>query len=148
MTTLDTTSLVDKQLATLRDSPVNNDGASDAVLASIFTYLMGVLPDASDGRIHWFCGRAVSTTVAAATFLIRLFAYSSPLVEQWRTKFRACLNECPDCVQGLQEAKITSKNTFVFRFRTNAYLYNFCPDILERSLQIFCSVRDSEELKE
>ncbi|KAF7346319.1 hypothetical protein MSAN_01859600 [Mycena sanguinolenta] len=116
MTTPDTVSLVDNQLATLRDSPVNNDGASDAVLASIFTYLMGVPPDTLDGRLHWFCARAVSTTLAAATFLIRLFAYSSPLVEQWRTKFRACLNGCPDCVQGFEEAKITSKNTYFGAF--------------------------------
>ncbi|KAJ6508793.1 SEN1 N terminal-domain-containing protein [Mycena sanguinolenta] len=128
MTTSDTISLVDNQLATLRDSPVNNDGASDAVLASIFTYLMGVPADASDGRIHWFCGRAVSTTLAAATFLIRLFAYSSPLVEQWRTKFRACLNGCPDCVQGFEEAKITSKHT---------YFGAFSADVLQGFYQSF-----------
>ncbi|KAF7365221.1 hypothetical protein MVEN_00393700 [Mycena venus] len=109
----DTNPAVDKILATLRDSPVNNDGASDAVLSSIFAYLMEVPPDASDSRIHWFCGRAVSTTVGAATFLIRLYAYSSALVEQWRTRFRACLNGCSDCVQGLQEAKVTSMKTFV-----------------------------------
>ncbi|KAJ7109726.1 SEN1 N terminal-domain-containing protein [Mycena crocata] len=109
-------SLVDEQLATLRDSPVNNAGASDAVLASIFTYLMSVPPNASDGRLHWFCARTVSTTVAAATFLIRLFAYNSPLVEEWRTKFQACLNACSRCVQGLEEAKATSKNTYFGAF--------------------------------
>jgi senataxin len=116
MTNNDQNSIVDRQLATLRDSPVNNDGASDVVLSSIFTYLMGVPVNASDGRLHWFCNRASSTTVAAATFLIRLFAYSSPLVEEWRTTFRSCLNGCPDCVLGLQEAKLTSKNTFVSSF--------------------------------
>ncbi|KAJ6477453.1 SEN1 N terminal-domain-containing protein [Mycena vitilis] len=109
-------SLVDRQLATLRDSPVDNEGASDAVLASVFTYLMAVSPDASDGRLHWFCGRAISTTVAAATFLIRLFAYSSDLVEEWRSKFRTCLNGCPECVQGLEEAKATSKTTYFAAF--------------------------------
>ncbi|KAJ7250875.1 SEN1 N terminal-domain-containing protein [Mycena haematopus] len=128
MTAFDTISFIENQLATLRDSPVNNEGASDAVLASIFTYLMEVPPDASDGRIHWFCGRAVSTTVGAATFLIRLFAYSSPLVEQWRTKFRACLNGCPDCVLGVEEAKITSRNT---------YFGAFSADILQGFYQSF-----------
>ncbi|KAJ6584978.1 hypothetical protein B0H19DRAFT_405090 [Mycena capillaripes] len=55
MTIHNPNSSIDLQLTTLRDSPVNNDGASDTVLASIFTYLMGVPPDASDGRLHWFC---------------------------------------------------------------------------------------------
>ncbi|KAJ6559197.1 SEN1 N terminal-domain-containing protein [Mycena vulgaris] len=119
MTSHDARSAVDQQLATLRDSPVNNDGASDAVLASLFTYLMGVPPDQSDGRSHWFCGRTIPTTVAAATFLIRLFAYSSSLVDEWRTKFRGCLNGCSECVQGLQEAKVTSKTTYFGAFAEN-----------------------------
>ncbi|KAJ7505328.1 AAA domain-containing protein [Mycena galericulata] len=82
---------LDRQLATLRDSPVDNAGASDAVLANIFTYLMEIPSSPSDGRLHWFCSRATPTTVAAATFLIRLFAYSSPLVEEWRRKV-SCLS--------------------------------------------------------
>ncbi|KAJ7095873.1 SEN1 N terminal-domain-containing protein [Mycena belliarum] len=107
---------IDQQLVSLRDSPVDNDGASDVVLSQIFSYLMAVPPTQPDGLIHWFCGRAISTTVAAATFLIRLFAYSSALVEEWRTKFRKCLNGCAECVQGLQEAKISSQNTYFGAF--------------------------------
>ncbi|KAJ7670210.1 SEN1 N terminal-domain-containing protein [Mycena rosella] len=109
-------SAIDQQLAILRDSPVDNGGASDAVLGTIFTYLMGVPPSQSDGRLHWFCRRATPTTIAAATFLIRLFAYSSALVEEWRIKFRNCLNGCAECVQGLQEVKATSKNTYFGAF--------------------------------
>ncbi|KAJ6619424.1 SEN1 N terminal-domain-containing protein [Mycena sp. CBHHK59/15] len=112
-------STIDQQLATLRDSPVNNDGASDAVLSDIFTYLMGVPPSPSDGCLHWFCDRATSTTVGAATFLIRLFAYNSPVIEQWKTKFRFCLNGCSECVKGLQEAKFTSKTTYFGAFNAD-----------------------------
>ncbi|KAJ7780655.1 SEN1 N terminal-domain-containing protein [Mycena maculata] len=96
MTADDKISLIDQQLSTLRDTPVDNDP--------------------SDGCLHWFCRRATSTTIAAATFLIRLFAYSSNLVDEWRTKFRTCLNGCPECVQGLQDAKTTSKNTYFGAF--------------------------------
>lgn len=133
----DKLSPIDQQLAALRDSPVDNAGASDAVLATLFTYLMGITPSPSDGRLHWFCDRATSTTVAAATFLIRLFAYSSPLVEEWRTKFRACLKGCPECVQGLQDAKITSKNTCVFALSVFVVFNRHPPDISERFPLIF-----------
>ncbi|KAJ7935638.1 hypothetical protein B0H13DRAFT_1854272 [Mycena leptocephala] len=90
MTNNDQNSIVDRQLATLRDSPVNNDGASDVVLSSIFTYLMGVPVNASDGRLHWFCNRASSTTVAAATFLIRYFgAFSADILAGFYQSFEA-----------------------------------------------------------
>ncbi|KAJ7644130.1 SEN1 N terminal-domain-containing protein [Roridomyces roridus] len=115
MASSDSLSSLDKRLASLRDFPVDNAGASDTVLADIYKYLMAVLPS-SDGCLHWFCSRATSTTIGAATFLIRLFAYSSPLVEDWRKKFRLCLKSCTGCVQGLQDAKISSKHTYFGAF--------------------------------
>lgn len=98
-------------LATLRDTPVDNAGASEKVLGQIYTYLMGVTPTAADDRTHWYCQLADPTTVAAATFLLRLFAYGSAQVELWKKKFRACLNSCAECVRGLEEAKVSSKHT-------------------------------------
>ncbi|KAJ7784568.1 SEN1 N terminal-domain-containing protein [Mycena metata] len=97
-------------------SPVDNSGASEAVLGSIFQYLINVPPTVSDGCVHWFCDRAISTTVAAATFLLRLFAYNSPAVVEWQIKLRSCLNGCCSCVQGLQEVKVTSRNTYFGAF--------------------------------
>ncbi|KAJ7175856.1 SEN1 N terminal-domain-containing protein [Mycena filopes] len=116
MTSHDAASIVERQLSLLRDSPVDNSGASEAVLASIFKYLMDVPPTVSDESVHWFCGRAAPTTVAAATFLLRLFAYNSPAVEEWQTKLRSCLNGCCNCVQGLEEAKLSSRNTYFGAF--------------------------------
>lgn len=102
---------VEKLLTNLRDVPVNTEGASDSFLGPIFTYLMKVPPDPSDGILHWFCERAGQLTIAAATFLIRLFAYNSPRVNAWKKKFEECLGGCCDCVKGLEEAKLSSKDT-------------------------------------
>lgn len=102
---------VDKLLQDLRDVPVNTEGASDSFLGPIYTYLMKVTPNRSDGVLHWFCDRAGQLTIHAATFLIRLFAYNSPRVDAWKEKFEACLGSCSDCVKGLEEAKLSSKAT-------------------------------------
>lgn len=98
-------------LARVRDVPVNTQGASDSLLATIYTYLMHVKPDPKDGTLHWFCPRADDLTINAATFLIRLFAYNSRQVELWKQKFDTCMSGCCDCVRGLEEAKVTSKAT-------------------------------------
>jgi senataxin len=102
---------VEKLLAKLHDVPVNTEGASDSFLGPIFTYLMAVPPNRSDGILHWFCSQASQLTVDAATFLIRLFAYNSPRVDVWKEKFELCLGGCCDCVKGLEEAKVSSKDT-------------------------------------
>jgi senataxin len=102
---------VEKLLQNLRDVPVNTEGASDSFLGPIFTYLMKVPPNPLDGVLHWFCDRAGQLTIDAATFLIRLFAYSSPRVDVWKEKFEACLGSCCDCVKGLEEAKRSSRDT-------------------------------------
>jgi senataxin len=102
---------VEKLLTNLRDVPVNTEGASDSFLGPIFTYLMKISPNPSDGTLHWFCDRASQLTIEAATFLIRLFAYNSPRVDTWKEKFESCLGGCCNCVRGLEEAKVSSKST-------------------------------------
>ncbi|TFK40652.1 SEN1 N terminal-domain-containing protein [Crucibulum laeve] len=118
---------VKKLLATLHDNPVDNSGASDDVLGSVFSYLIAVPPTPS-GDLHWFCHEADPTTVAAATFLLRLFAYNSAQVNSWKEKLHLCLSRCVLCVQGLQEVKVTSKDTFFGAFD---------PVILERFYDMF-----------
>jgi len=98
-------------LATLRDNPIDNAGASDSVLTQIFTHLMNIPSNPVDNLFHWFCCRATPITIAAATFLIRLFAYNSPQVDVWKARFQSCLSGCSECVQGLEEAKVSSKDT-------------------------------------
>ncbi|KAK0201742.1 SEN1 N terminal-domain-containing protein [Desarmillaria ectypa] len=98
----------------LRDSPVDSENLSNDVLARIYNYLMGVFKDRED--IHWFCGRATTTTVAAATFLIRLFAYTSSLVLTWKERLSACVTKCADCAFGLERAKYSSRTTYLAAF--------------------------------
>lgn len=102
---------VEKLLVNLRDVPVNTEGASDSFLGPIFSYLMNVTPNSSDGVLHWFCDDAGQLTIDAATFLIRLFAYNSPRVDAWKMKFEICLGGCSNCVKGLEEVKLSSKDT-------------------------------------
>ncbi|KAF5369282.1 hypothetical protein D9758_002689 [Tetrapyrgos nigripes] len=103
-------------LEKLRDSPVDSEQLSDDVLAKIYDYVMKT---AETKRIHWFCTKAESTTVIeAATFLLRLFAYSddNPKVSKWKGKLDECLNGCADCVLGLERAKTTSRETYFGAF--------------------------------
>lgn len=103
---------VEKILAQLRDVPVDTGGASDSYLGPIFSYLMKITSnDHSSDVPHWFCSRANQTTVEAATFLIRLFAYDSPRVTQWKNTFEKCIGGCCECLQVLEEVKISSRAT-------------------------------------
>ena len=103
---------VEEILAKLRDVPVDTAGASDLYLGPIFSYLMKKLSnDHSNGVPHWFCSRVNQLTVDAATFLIRLFAYDSPRVTQWKNTFEKCMGGCCECLQGLEEVKISSRTT-------------------------------------
>ncbi|KAH9042137.1 SEN1 N terminal-domain-containing protein [Lactarius pseudohatsudake] len=54
----------------------------------IFDYLFKVPAALSDGVYHWFCQRADSVTQEAAIFLIRLFAYDSQRVNDWRARMK------------------------------------------------------------
>jgi senataxin len=97
-------------LANLRDNPADTTSASDAILEQVYLYLMEV-PQNDAGEIHWFCKLADSTTVEAATFLIRLMAYQSKEVNRWKSKLHQCLSACASCVQGLESAKVASQAT-------------------------------------
>ncbi|KAF8645168.1 hypothetical protein AX16_007996 [Volvariella volvacea WC 439] len=115
-----------KLLETLHDSPVDTNGASEAVLAQVHGYLMHV-PASKDG-LHWFCSLADPTTIAAATFLLRLHAYSSPEVAKWKERLSVCLESCLACIQGLEEAKFTSRSTYFAAFpeaTQTAFFNNF-----------------------
>jgi senataxin len=101
---------VQSLLSNLRDAPVNTDGALDAILAPIYDHLMKV-PSTPDGRFHWFCERAEPVTIEASTFLIRLFAYNSPRVDEWKKRFESCVTGCLLCVKGLGELKESSRKT-------------------------------------
>lgn len=109
-----TTNDVDKVkalLVKLHDTPVNSADGSDDVLAPLFNYLMKVPSNSSDKSYHWFCSRADQVTVGAATFLLRLFAYGSPKVDEWRARLIGCLAGCCACVKAFGEAKFTSRST-------------------------------------
>ena len=106
---LKTRTEIEELLVNLRDAPVDTEGDA-TVLAPVHGFLMNV-PQSPGGGFHWFCDKADAVTVSAATFLIRLFAYSSTLVDAWKERFERCLNGCSDCVKGFGEAKFTSAST-------------------------------------
>ncbi|KAG9315885.1 hypothetical protein JVU11DRAFT_3534 [Chiua virens] len=86
MTTASDVQKVKALLTKLRDAPVNSADGSDDVLAPVFSYLMKVPSNSSDQSYHWFCSQADQATVGAATFLLRLFAYNSPRVDEWKAR--------------------------------------------------------------
>lgn len=95
----------------LRDRPVNSEECSEATLKTIYDYIVSRPLNRSDKLLHWFCDRAGPTTIAAASFSLRLFAYSSGEVAIWKNTFRKCVSKCPDCVRGLEVAKVESRKT-------------------------------------
>ncbi len=100
-------------LERLRHEPIGSEGSTNNAMKVILDYLFKVPVTPSDGVYHWFCQRADSVTQEAATFLIRLFAYDSQRVDDWRLRMKTFLASCCDCVRGLQEAKRTSQETCV-----------------------------------
>ncbi|KIJ64432.1 hypothetical protein HYDPIDRAFT_187805 [Hydnomerulius pinastri MD-312] len=116
MTTTKDANKVKALLASVRDTPVNTADASDDVLGPIYGYLMKVPSNSSDKCYHWFCSSADQLTVEAATFLLRLFAYNSPNVEEWKNRLRGCLAGCCACVKSFGEVKVTSRLTYFGAF--------------------------------
>ncbi|TFK52558.1 hypothetical protein OE88DRAFT_1796188 [Heliocybe sulcata] len=102
-------------LKEFRDTPVDTQGASDAILGSVYGYIMKV-PEDGDGSLHWFCGRAEQLTIEAATFLIRLHAYNSGRVNTWKDRLQICMSSCCGCVGARQTAKFTSRHTYFGAF--------------------------------
>ncbi|KAG6334081.1 hypothetical protein ID866_5013 [Astraeus odoratus] len=103
-------------LASVRDTPVNTTEGTDEVLAPVHAYLMSIPSSTSDKCYHWFCSRAEQLTMDAAAFLLRLFAYDSPQVDQWRARLKDCLARCSECVKGLGEVKVSSRSTYFGAF--------------------------------
>lgn len=100
---------VKKTLDNLRDNPADTGAAGSEVLTLITDFLFK--PLSLEAPVHWFCSRADKPTIDAATFLLRLHAYNSDIVKQWRQHLTRCLKGCYNCVRGLSEAKTTSKHT-------------------------------------
>lgn len=99
---------VSNKLEEFRDAPVMQPSGQD--LYTIFQFL--VLENSpAESQLHWFCAQAQPLVFEAATFLLRLHAYSSSLVAQWREKLQTCMAGCAQCVKGLQEVKGTSRHT-------------------------------------
>ncbi|KAI0269828.1 SEN1 N terminal-domain-containing protein [Gloeopeniophorella convolvens] len=85
-------------------------------MSEVLDYLFKVPTDPSDGAFHWFCQRADPTTREAASFLLRLLAYDSQRVNDWKVRMKGMLRSCCDCVKGLQEAKEASRTTYLAAF--------------------------------
>jgi senataxin len=93
----------------LHDTPADTQMARPAVLLPIYNYLMDVAPHS--GQYHWFCDQAEQLTLEAASFLLRLIAYSSDQVDAWKLRLEEIMAGCAHCVKGLAEAKLTSRRT-------------------------------------
>jgi len=104
---------VEALLERLRKEPVGSEGSTDQIMKVIFDYIVKVPEDPLSGAYHWFCQLADNVTQEAATFLIRLFAYDSQRVDDWKARMKKIISSCCDCVRALQEAKRTSQQTCV-----------------------------------
>lgn len=107
---------VETLLERLRKEPVGSEGSTDQIMKLVFEYLINVPGDTPDGAYHWFCQLADNVTQEAATFLIRLFAYDSQRVDDWKARMKQMISSCCDCVRALQEAKRTSQQTCVYLY--------------------------------
>ena len=107
---------VETLLERLRKEPVGSEGSTDQIMKVVFDYLINVPDNPSGGAYHWFCQLADNVTQEAATFLIRLFAYDSQRVNDWKTRMKKIVSSCCDCVRALQEAKRTSQQTCVYLY--------------------------------
>lgn len=92
-----------------RSNPVGSSGHEEE-LTIIYRYLANN-GKANDGLTHWFCAKAGDLTREAATFLLRLFAYTSDNVNEWKWRLIQVLHGCCECVAGMNEAKFSSRHT-------------------------------------
>jgi senataxin len=101
------------RLAHYRDHPTDTKGVPESDLESFYNYLVKT-ENSQNASIHWFCSKAEDPLVTeAATFLLRLHAYNGGRVIEWRKQLQTCLGCCCDCVRGLQENRISSRDTCV-----------------------------------
>ncbi|KAI5896492.1 uncharacterized protein SCHCODRAFT_01200004 [Schizophyllum commune H4-8] len=110
-------------LADVRAEPAKYNKPSDTVLGAIFGLVVKTGPS-EPSQIHWFCSQASETLSEAATFLIRLFAYNSPLVETWKAQYSLCVNECVQCALGVEIAKTRARSIYMSSFPPDT-LVNF-----------------------
>lgn len=101
---------ISTKLERLRDAPVAQ--ASNDELLSIFRFLIQETAP-NNGKVHWFCSQTQPLVLEAATFMLRLHAYNSKNVVQWRQRLQACLGSCSPCAKRLQDIKETSRHTCV-----------------------------------
>ena len=99
-----------KRLKKLKDEPIDAAGTQDEVLIPIVEFVMALKPGAN-GVLHWFCRDADGVVREAATFLLRLFAYSNDVVTGWKERMLKCLHSCSGCAQSLDKIKETSSST-------------------------------------
>lgn len=97
-----------KRLKHLHDKPAKTEDAPDSVLTPIYKYLIREQA-LVDGILHWFCSRADEVIIEAATFLLRLHAYSK--VDEWRKWLWTCLSGCCYCVRAFNETMVSSRET-------------------------------------
>jgi senataxin len=104
---------VSRILDKLKRVPVNTDGAPDTILGPIYSLLIKA-PSSENHALHWFCGDARPVVVEAATFLLRLHAYTNnPRVDNWKDKMANVLHGCCNCIQCYQDIKISCRDTWV-----------------------------------
>lgn len=103
---------VDDILKRLRESPADNDVATETLLERIFSALMSV-PATPAGQLHWFCDQASETTFEAASFLLRLYGFNGPAVDSWKQGFQKCLSSCAACIESLECVKVSARSTYV-----------------------------------
>ncbi|KAJ3747263.1 AAA domain-containing protein [Lentinula detonsa] len=103
---------VQNLLQRLHDIP--SEDAQETELESIYAYLQRSTTKKTG--FHWFCRHAEPLTTESATFLLRLFAYSSPKVETWKGWLNNCLGACAECVLGLEKAKVSSRKSYFGAF--------------------------------
>ncbi|KAF8516825.1 SEN1 N terminal-domain-containing protein [Hysterangium stoloniferum] len=107
---------VSRILDRLKREPVNTDGAPDTVLGPVYSLLIKA-PAGEDRILHWFCGSAKPVVVEAATFLLRLHAYTNnPRVDNWKDKMAGVLHGCCNCLQSYMDIKISCRETYFAAF--------------------------------
>ncbi|PPQ66263.1 hypothetical protein CVT24_007281 [Panaeolus cyanescens] len=109
--------LVRGLLDNLYRNPEGNT-VKEETLGAIFTHLYDVKPN-SAGEYHWFCSQASTLTIDAATFSIRLFAYSSEAVTLWKARLRKCISCCASCVRGMELAKELSRKVYMSTYEVH-----------------------------
>jgi senataxin len=100
---------VEALLKRLREEPANSEDTPEDALISVYEYLMAATP--IGGSHHWFCDKAEPLRKEAASFLLRLFAYTSDRVIKWKERIEEILSRCVGCVKGFTEVKSTSRRT-------------------------------------